>query len=304
MNITLDNREEEMKETEQKIRGQWFTPDNIADEMVKMTPNDWWSKGILEPTCGNGNLVIRILDEKVKHGLTPEEALNTTFANEIDEKYAIACSERVREWAEDKGFTTHWTCMNEDAQSYDFSQIPYEYVWTNLPFGSFDGNLNQFLPNRITKNVVKSEGILITKPTTFKKFVKDYKIVDFPGVVFKCQISHYDLTYNESKSWIDKYKSIMTKECKWEVKDNSYTHVISLMTNANELLRTFSRDFYDKKGKLPSHRILLKLTEDEYNKLISYKIPDIYNEYMKERSSYTIYRKSTIVKSLINEALS
>ena len=54
-----------MKETEQKIRGQWFTPDNIADEMVKMTPNDWWSKGILEPTCGNGNLVIRILDEKM-----------------------------------------------------------------------------------------------------------------------------------------------------------------------------------------------------------------------------------------------
>lgn len=86
-----------MKETIQKIRGQWFTPDNIADEMVKMTPTDWWSKGILEPTCGNGNLVIRILDEKVKYGLTPQEALNTTWANEIDEKYAIECSERVRE---------------------------------------------------------------------------------------------------------------------------------------------------------------------------------------------------------------
>lgn len=64
------------KETERKIKGQWFTPDNIADEMVNMTPTDWWSKGIFEPTCGNGNLVIRILDEKVKHGLTPQEALN------------------------------------------------------------------------------------------------------------------------------------------------------------------------------------------------------------------------------------
>lgn len=292
-----------MKETIQKIRGQWFTPDNIIDEMVKMTPTDWWSKGILEPTCGNGNLVIRILDEKVKYGLTPQEALNTTFANEIDEKYAIECSERVREWAEDKGITTHWTCMNEDAQSYDFNQIPYEYVWTNLPFGSFDGNLNQYLPNRITKNVVKSEGILITKPTTFKKFVKEYKIVDFPGVAVKCQISHYDLKCACSKSWMDKYKSIMNKNCKWEVKDNSYTHVISLLTGGNTLLHIYDKSYYDKKGKLPAHHILLKLTNDEYKKLISYSSP-LYEEYFKELTNYSIYRYKNILYGFINEALS
>lgn len=293
-----------MKETEQKIKGQWFTPDNVANEMVNMTPDTWWTKGILEPTCGNGNLVIRILDEKVKYGLTPQEALNTTWANEIDEKYAIECSERVREWAEDKGFTTNWTCMNEDAQTYDFSQIPYEYIWTNLPFGSFDGNLNQYLPNRITKNVVKSEGILITKPTTFKKFVKDYKIIDFPGIAVKCQISHYDLNCTVSKSWMDKYKSIMNKNCKWVVKDNSYTHVIPLLTGGNTLLHIYDKSYYDKKGKLPFHHILLKLTNDEYKKLISYKIPQIYNDYQDEQSSYSFYRQSTIVKSLINEALS
>lgn len=292
-----------MKETIQKIRGQWFTPDNITDEMVKMTPNDWWSKGILEPTCGNGNLVIRILDEKVKYGLTPQEALNTTFANEIDEKYAIECTERVREWAEDKGIITYWTCMNEDAQTYNFSQIPYEYVWTNLPFGSFDGNLNQFLPNRITKNVVKSEGIIITKPTTYNKFVKEYKIVDFPAITVKCQISHYDLNCAESKSWLDKYKSIMTKACKWQVHDNSYTHVIQLLTGGNTLLHIYDRSYYDKKGKLPMHNILLNLTDDEYNKLISYKIPQIYNDYQYERTTYTFYIQSPIIKSLINEAL-
>lgn len=219
-----------MKETIKKIRGQWFTPDNVADEMVKMTPNDWWSKGILEPTCGNGNLVIRILDEKVKHGLTPEEALNTTWANEFDEKYAIECTERVREWAEDKGIHTHWTCMNEDAQIYDFSQIPYEYVWTNLPFGIYGGN-NPYLPNIITKNVIKFEAILISKATTFNKYVKEYKLLDFPQIVWKCQISHYDLKCKESKCWMDKYKSLMNKNCKWEVKDNSYTHVVIINTN-------------------------------------------------------------------------
>lgn len=293
-----------MKETEQKIKGQWFTPENVADEMVNMTPDTWWTKGILEPTCGNGNLVIRILNEKVKHGLTPEEALNTTFANEFDEKYAIECTERVREWAEDKGIHTQWTCMNEDAQTYDFSKIPYEYVWTNLPFGSW-GGANSYLPNFITKNVVKSEGILITKPSTYKKFVKEYKIVDFPGIVFKVQISYYDLKCTESKSWTDKYKSIMTDEkCKWEVNDNSYTHVISLLTSRKKIMPIYDRSIYDKKGKLPAKCILLKLTDDEYNKLISYKIPELYNEYDKEHRMYCFHIHKKIIISLINEALS
>lgn len=290
-----------MTESEQKIRGQWFTPDNITDEMVKMTPNDWWSKGILEPTCGNGNLVIRILDEKVKYGLTPQEALNTTWANEIDEKYAIECSERVREWAEDKGFTTHWTCMNEDAQSYDFSQIPYEYVWTNLPFGSWTVKLNQYLPNRITKNVIKSEGILITKPTTFKKFVKDYKIIEFPGIAFKCQISHYDLHCAESKFWMDKYKSLMSDTCKWKVLDNTYNYVVSLTNGSNKLLCIKPKEHY--KGKLPFHHNLLKLTNDEYEKLISYSSP-LYEEYFKELLDYSIHRNKSILYGFINEALS
>lgn len=292
-----------MKETIQKIRGQWFTPDNIIDEMINMTPTDWWSKGILEPTCGNGNLVIRILDEKVKHGLTPEEALNTTWANEIDEKYAIECSERVREWAEDKGIHTKWNCMNEDAQTYDFSQIPYEYVWTNLPFGSNRLPLSK-LPNLITNNVVKSEGIIITKATTFKKFVKDYKIIEFPEIKYKCQISHYDLNCSESKSWLDKYKSIMSKKCKWEVKDNSYTHLVDRYTSSLSLLVIRDRSYYDNKGKLPHVKLLLKLTNDEYKKLISYKLSKLYEEYSKEYKCYSIRRNRHILYGLINEALS
>lgn len=189
--------------------------------------------------------------------------------------------------------------MNEDAQTYNFSQIPYEYAWTNLPFGSWT---NTQLPNRITKNVVKSEGILITKPTNFKKFVKDYKIVCFPGIAFKCQISHYDLHCAESKYWMDKYKSIMNKNCKWEVKDNTYNYVVSLSTGTNKLLCIKSKEFYNNR-KLPVHHILLKLTNDEYNKLISYSSP-LYEEYFKELFNYSIYRYKNILYGFINEALS
>lgn len=288
------------KETERKIKGQWFTPDNIADEMVNMTPDEWWSKGIFEPTCGNGNLVIRILDEKVKHGLTPQEALNTTWANELEEKYANECTDRVNKWANDKGIiNAQWKCMNEDAKSYDFSYIPYEYVWTNLPFGSC---ICAYLPNYIAKNIVKCEGIIITKATTFKKYVKDYKIVDFPGIVYKCQISHYDLNCKESKSWLDKYKSLMSDNCKWVVKDNSYTHVVRCMTHAKNFLSIVTRNYYDKKCKLTTKAILLKLTDEEYYKLISYSNTK-YDEYYKEMYNYINKRNRNILYGYINEAL-
>lgn len=48
------------------VFGKYYTPDNLIDEMVKMTPDYFWSKTILEPCAGDGRLVLRILDEKVK----------------------------------------------------------------------------------------------------------------------------------------------------------------------------------------------------------------------------------------------
>lgn len=289
------------KESERKQKGQWFTPDTVADEMVNMTPDEWWSAGILEPTCGNGNLVVRILNEKLNHGLSAEQALSTTFANEIDKKYADECTERVRQWAREHNVVdTQWTCINEDAKTYDFSQIPYDYVWTNLPFGSW---IYSQLPKQIAKNVIKSQGILITKPTTFKKFIKEYKIVDFPGICWKCQISHYDLNCKESKSWLDKYRHLMDDECKCLVTDNSYTHVVSCTTNNSRLIPIISRDYYDKKGRHPGHFFRLKLTDEEFNKLLTYSDPE-YEEYNKEFRCYTIHRNNNILYSYINKALS
>ena len=291
------------KESERKQKGQYFTPDTVADEMVNMTPDEWWSAGILEPTCGNGNLVIRILNEKLNHGLTAEQALSTTFANELDKKYADECTERVRQWAREHNVDTQWTCMNEDAKTYNFSQIHYDYVWTNLPFGSW---IYSQLPKQIAKNVVKSEAILISKANTFKKFIKEYKIVDFPGICWKCQISHYDLNCKDSKSWLDKYRHLMDDNCKWVVTDNSYTHVCSLLYGhgAEDLLIGIcSRDYYDKKGRLIYKRILLKLTDEEFNKLLTYSDPE-YEEYNKEFRLYSMYKQCKILYGFINKALS
>lgn len=72
---------------------------------------------------------------------------------------------------------------------------------------------------------------------------------------------------------------------------------------ANKLLNIVSRDYYDKKGSIPSHKLLLKLTNDEYEKLISYS-NNKYEEYNKEFRNHTINRNRFILYGFMNEALS
>lgn len=73
-----------MKETKQKIMGQWMTPEDIVDQMIMFTPEECFKGNILEPTAGDGNIVMKIIDKKVSLGMTPQEAIDTTYANELD----------------------------------------------------------------------------------------------------------------------------------------------------------------------------------------------------------------------------
>lgn len=41
--------------TEKRL-GKYYTPDNLIDEMVKITPDYFWSKTILEPCASVANI--------------------------------------------------------------------------------------------------------------------------------------------------------------------------------------------------------------------------------------------------------
>lgn len=159
---------------------------------------------------------------------------------------------------------------------------------------------------QLLRTLSSQNGIIISKATTFKKFIKEYKIIDFPGICWKCQISHYDVNCKDSKQWLDKYRSLMNDSCKWVVNDDSYTHVVVRLLDhgaKDTLLGICSRDRYDKKGKLPCKRILLKLTDEEFNKLTSYTNP-LYEDYHAERYTLTQYVNVNILYGYINRALS
>lgn len=285
----------------QQSIGAFYTPDDIIERTLQIADEylgkDAYKASILEPTAGDGNFVIGILNWKVAHGLSKEEALHTTFANELMKEEAAKCTERVRQWY---GATTEWTCMNEDATKHDFSNLDYTYVIGNLPFGS--RKLSQ-LPRLIYKNVARSKCVLITKasnPANIKNLVKE-EVFNFPGVCWRCQIGCYDVAYTTGKKYLkNKYADIF-QPCKLdvEVSDESYTHVVMLMTAHHDILRIKPKSYYDTYGRLPVHRMLLKLTDAQYDKLSNGTIPTVYKEYRAEQKMMMMRMDPPVLRNLI-----
>ena len=101
-NAVLNKDMEQMKLTKSKERvsefGEVFTPEHIVLDMIKLIPdNNWCDKSfiVLEPTCGNGNFVVEVIQKKIDSGLTLYDALNTTFGMDIMHDNIQECIDRI-----------------------------------------------------------------------------------------------------------------------------------------------------------------------------------------------------------------
>lgn len=194
-----------MKETEQKKMGQWMTPEDIVNKMLDFAPVKWYAGNILEPTAGNGNIVIGILNKKVELGMTPQQAIDTTYANEVDEEKYKELISRVFDWCSNNNAELkidHITM--QDARTLDMGNIEYNII-TNLPFGSWN---NSSLPRQIINNLRKP-AVYLTKWSTgcnqkYCRSVLKFENVVFPGIVYDCLLWLYDpnVVYEEPQVWI------------------------------------------------------------------------------------------------------
>jgi type I restriction-modification system DNA methylase subunit len=78
--------------------GEVFTPAYIVDEMLELLPdgilNDS-SKTFLDPTCGNGNILVRILERRLELGLDPKESAETLYGYDLMQDNVDECIERI-----------------------------------------------------------------------------------------------------------------------------------------------------------------------------------------------------------------
>ena len=94
-----------------KQTGEVFTPLLLVDEILDKLPKESFTdptKTFLEPACGDGNFLIRLIAYKIHNGSTAEQALSTTYGLDIMEDNIAVARQRVLTHA-------YWsdTCKNK-----------------------------------------------------------------------------------------------------------------------------------------------------------------------------------------------
>jgi 23S rRNA G2445 N2-methylase RlmL len=82
-----------------KDLGEVFTPPELVQEMLdRLDPSVWHpDRTFLDPSCGNGNFLVAVVQRKVQTGSTPLQALRTTFGIDIMADNVGECRERILE---------------------------------------------------------------------------------------------------------------------------------------------------------------------------------------------------------------
>lgn len=96
-----------------KKTGEVFTPEWLVDEMLDRLPLDLFkdpSKTYLDPACGTGNILVRVINKKIENGLTPLQALQSTYGVDLMADNISECRKRLFEvaYGHDKSPTTEW----------------------------------------------------------------------------------------------------------------------------------------------------------------------------------------------------
>ena len=78
--------------------GEVFTPQWLVDDLLNELPQDVFTnpeKTFIDPACGDGNFLVRVLERKIQNGSTPLQALQTTYGVDIMPDNIEQCRQRL-----------------------------------------------------------------------------------------------------------------------------------------------------------------------------------------------------------------
>ena len=83
-----------------KKNGEVFTPKNLVEQLISKIDDSKWkdpNATFLEPCCGNGQIVIGMLEKRIASGVKPVQALKTLFGVELMQDNVDICKDRIRD---------------------------------------------------------------------------------------------------------------------------------------------------------------------------------------------------------------
>jgi N-6 DNA Methylase len=92
-----DYTKEHTKEAKDE-RGEVFTPECLVEEMLSRLEADCFTSGkrtFLDNSAGNGNMLVKILEQRLKHKVPHLDAIKTLYGIELEQTNAVECRERL-----------------------------------------------------------------------------------------------------------------------------------------------------------------------------------------------------------------
>ena len=80
--------------------GEVFTPAILVKRLLDKIPEEKWKDPkatFLEPCCGNGQIVIGMLERRIASGVEPIQAVKTLYGVELMQDNVDLCKDRIRE---------------------------------------------------------------------------------------------------------------------------------------------------------------------------------------------------------------
>lgn len=99
----LTTSEDGIERSKERIKenGEVFTPSSIVNKMMDMVSDQSiWSnpsKTFLDPTCGNGNILIGMLKRRLENGVSPRDAVSTLYGVELMQDNVELARKRIAE---------------------------------------------------------------------------------------------------------------------------------------------------------------------------------------------------------------
>ena len=133
------------KHTKKAIKdfGEVFTPESLVIEMLSKLPVDFFisaDKTMLDNSCGNGNFLAKILEWRMKNGISHLDSLKTIYGIELDPVNAAECRARLSLGSKDAEIWTvlkhNIVCANAlDANHNGWNDVGY--MWEGKSFLDF-----------------------------------------------------------------------------------------------------------------------------------------------------------------------
>jgi predicted helicase len=105
MSNIIKRSKERVKQT-----GEVFTPLELVDEILDELPQEVFDdpqKTFLDPSCGDGNFLVRVIAYKIEAGATVEQALSTTYGVDLMPDNIQHCKDRLLALADNYDTAVH-----------------------------------------------------------------------------------------------------------------------------------------------------------------------------------------------------